>query len=286
MALRLQVACNDFAPGEQLGISGADAVFGAWEPTKAHLLVPPTGIDQPWTGAIPVPKGGDEFKLVRLRDGEVVAEPLAENRRWPSASLGSGFLLRMTFGDPKIGVEVSADYHESNARRTRKLEERQGSALQENVDKKGENAYYFAHTRKFEVPEDAKVITGPGLITGGQPVLLEAGSAMSPDAEEDRTVWLKDYSWADSKGKVKVYVPVPEGLLPADGAEEIAEVDWQPMQVDLSIKAKLRHRLKIEKLNGELKVEECSIRVEAAKNRIVLQLAKKRDTTWYNLTKK
>jgi hypothetical protein len=27
----------------------------------------------------------------------------------------------------------------------------------------GENAYYFAHNRHFEIPEDAKIISGLGL---------------------------------------------------------------------------------------------------------------------------
>lgn len=186
----------------------------------------------------------------------------------------------------RISVEVSAKHLEANARATKRLEEREGSALQSNVDQKGENAYYYAHTRKFEVPEHAKVISGPGLITGGQPVLIEAG-AMAVDASaEERTVWMKDYSWADSKGKVKVYIPVPEGLLPAEGAEELVEAEYAATQVDLTIKSKPRQRLRIEKLNAEIKVDACSTRVEVQKNRVVLQLAKKRETTWYNLTKK
>merc|ERR1711933_107798 len=97
--------------------------------------------------------------------------------------------------------------------------------------------------------------------------------------EEERTVWMKDYSWSDSKQKVKVYIPVPEGLLPADGAEDIVQAHYSATQVDLSIHSKPRQRLKIEKLNAELKVDSCSLRVEAQKNRVVLLLAKKREAT-------
>merc|ERR1719486_1411338 len=105
----------------------------------------------------------------------------------------------------KIGIEASTAQIEEQARSYRDLEKRKGSALQQDLDRKGDNAYYFAHNRKFEVPEDAKVITGPGLITGGAPVLLEVG-ADTGGKEEDKVAWLKEYSWADSGAKVKVYV--------------------------------------------------------------------------------
>merc|ERR1711974_582644 len=118
----------------------------------------------------------------------------------------------------------------------------------------------------------------------GAPVLIEAGAVTS--SEQDRTVWLKDYSWSDSTSKVKVYVPVPDGLLPQDGADGVVECEFSTSQVDLTINCKPRQKLKIEKLNGELVIDKCTTRVEAHKSRIVLQLAKKRETTWYNLTKK
>jgi len=56
--------------------------------------------------------------------------------------------------------------------------------------------------------------------------------------------------------------------------------------LDVTIMARPKQRLKIEKLNADIKPESCTTRVEAKKNRIVLQLVKKRETvTWYNLTK-
>jgi hypothetical protein len=49
------------------------------------------------------------------------------------------------------------------------------SALEHNIKSKGEFSYYYAHGRKFEKGEEqaAKVIAGPGIITGGDPVLLD-----------------------------------------------------------------------------------------------------------------
>merc|ERR1719203_1681835 len=137
----------------------------------------------------------------------------------------------MRYGEARIRVEASEAHLAANAKSTiRDIEERKGSALQEDVDCKGENAYYYAHNRKFEVPEHAKVISGPGLITGGQPVLMEVGSTLVDPSVDERTVWMKDYSWSDSKGKVKVYIPVPEGLLPEENAESIVEAAYAANQ--------------------------------------------------------
>eukprot|EP00928_Gymnodinium_smaydae_P003280 TRINITY_DN11178_c2_g1_i3.p2 TRINITY_DN11178_c2_g1~~TRINITY_DN11178_c2_g1_i3.p2 ORF type:complete len:168 (-),score=28.44 TRINITY_DN11178_c2_g1_i3:55-558(-) len=165
------------------------------------------------------------------------------------------------------------------------MEDRRGSAMESNLQTKGDNAYYYAHSRHFEVPEDAKVISGPGLITGGAPVLLEVGSGIAEAAVEERTVWLKDYSWSDSTDKVKVYVPLSEGVLPSEGATDLVESVFGQNKVDLVVKTTPRYKLTIERLHAELNTDSCSCRVEAHKSRIVLQLAKKRSTTWYNLTK-
>uniref|UniRef100_A0A7S2JD57 CBM20 domain-containing protein n=1 Tax=Zooxanthella nutricula TaxID=1333877 RepID=A0A7S2JD57_9DINO len=286
MALRLEVTyCG--APGCCVGVVGSDPALGAWDTSKVVRLSPDQDDPSKWLADLPLPSPESEFKLVTAQaDGQVQWEELPENsnRRFPARCVSAGCTLRMQFGEPRMAIEASAEEIEANARATRRMEDRQGSALQANVDRKGDNAYYFAHNRHFEVPADAKVISGPGLITGGAPVLIEAGAVMG--SEQDRTVWLKDYSWSDSSGKVKVYVPVPEGLLPADGAQDVVQCEYTSTQVELTINCKPRQRLKIEKLNGELVVDKCTTRVEAHKNRIVLQLAKKRETTWYNLTKK
>jgi hypothetical protein len=54
------------------------------------------------------------------------------------------------------------------------MEGKNVSALEHNIKTKGENSYYYAHGRKFEnkEQEQGKVIEGPGIITGGEPVLL------------------------------------------------------------------------------------------------------------------
>jgi hypothetical protein len=49
------------------------------------------------------------------------------------------------------------------------------SALQANIKKKGQYSYYYAHAKREgeEVKEGIKV-EGPGIVTGGTPVLLKS----------------------------------------------------------------------------------------------------------------
>merc|ERR1712187_911997 len=77
-------------------------------------------------------------------------------------------------------------------------------ALRQNLSQKGDNAYYFAHGRHFEIPEDAKIISGPGLVTGGPPELLEKTDTLLK--ENDKVIQIKEYSWADGGAKVKIYI--------------------------------------------------------------------------------
>jgi len=282
-SIRLEVCCPDAESGDVAAVVGATPELGEWDPSRALRLKASEA--NTWTSEFPMPTSASEFKLILIRGKDAKWEPFEGNRRWPTTGLGPGTLLRMKFGEAKIGIEASAAQIEASAKNTRKLEDRIGSVLDDNVKNKGEFAYYHAHSREFEVPVDAKVISGPGLITGGAPVLLEAGGDHLDGYNEERVVWLKDYSWSDGTSKVKVYVPVAEGVLPAEGAKDAVEASYSATKVELTINGKPRHKLTIEKLNAELNVESCSTRVEVQKNRIVLQLAKKRDTAWYNLTK-
>mmetsp|Transcript_41244 Transcript_41244/g.94887 ORF Transcript_41244/g.94887 Transcript_41244/m.94887 type:complete len:286 (+) Transcript_41244:84-941(+) len=285
MSIFIEVSCET-VPGDVVVMCGAGDVLGSWEPDRGVRLATSPATYPWWRCEIPVPSSSSEFKFLKMSDLSATWEELEVNRVFPGAALHDGTTLKMVFGEPKIGVELSSAKIEAEAKKTKALSARDGSALQQNIDHKGDNAYYFAHNRKFEVPEDAKVITGPGLITGGSPTLLEIGATKVDCGESDRVQWLKDYSWSDHGAKVKVYVPLPTGCLPDESPDEAVEASYTAAAVDLMIKSKPCRKLKIEKLNAEIKPESCLTKVEAQKGRIVLHLQKKKETTWYSLTKK
>lgn len=167
--------------------------------------------------------------------------------------------------------------------------ERRDSALRQNIADKGENAYYFAHNREFVVPSDAKVVSGPGLVTGGAPTLLSAGTSSGSIGEEvgGRIEWIKDFSWADSGEKVKVYVQLPLGVLEK---EDQVTVDFRTNGLDVNARATSGsvaiYRCKIDPLSADIVPDECSFRVALGKSKVTLMLKKRRDHTWYDLKKK
>lgn len=152
------------------------------------------------------------------------------------------------------------------------------SALHQNINKKGENAYYHAHSREFEIPANAKIISGPGLVTGGSPEKLNQVDA-STEIDMEKIVWIKEYSWADADSKVKVYVPC-EGLTDSS----IVKADFDKRSVLLDIAGEPRRKLRLQRLNAEIDTEESKVRVELGKARVTLVLVKKKqDSVWRDL---
>merc|ERR1712048_260498 len=162
---------------------------------------------------------------------------------------------------------------------TRSMLEQSKTALRQNMGQKGTNAYYFAHGRHFEIPEDAKIISGPGLVTGGPPELLEKCDTLLN--QEDRVTLIKDYSWADAGAKVKIYISCEsfnEVL-----REDLVTANYGEKSLILEIASQPRRKLKLDKLKGNIKPEECKIKVEPAKSRITVVLARKSEAVWSDL---
>lgn len=176
--------------------------------------------------------------------------------------------------------------------------EKEASALHKNIaDKNG--GYYFAHSRTYEIPAHAKIITGPGLVAGGPPqrlsengtvaeaqpqaVSLAAMDVDPPPATEvvKEAIALKEYSWSDDGEKVSVYVTC-DGL-PAGATASLVTPTFTAKSFKLEIATEPARKFKLDKLSKEIKPEECKVRVNAAKSKITVTLKKKRDGTWYDL---
>jgi hypothetical protein len=153
------------------------------------------------------------------------------------------------------------------------------SALKHNQTTKGKNSYYYAHTRDFEVPEDAKVVEGPGLITGGPPVLLESGGASKPSTPP--TVPMRNYAWSEEDGTVKVSVDGADGAL---ATEENTTVDFQPdhFVCTVTLQGKVM-QLKVY-LKKNIVPDQCKLRISKGKG-IRLTLQKTEKGKWYDLVK-
>lgn len=165
------------------------------------------------------------------------------------------------------------------------------SALWHNIAEKGQNAYYFAHNRHFEVPDNAKIRSGPGLVTGGPPVKLSGQDLVNAslvDAKgNSEALPIKEYSWAESgDSKVKVYINFSqEALGDKELCEDLISTTFDDYEVTLYAETIPRRRLQLQNLNAEIVPEDCKVKIEAQKKRVTLILAKKNKKEWSDLIK-
>ncbi|KAF4659289.1 hypothetical protein FOZ61_004847 [Perkinsus olseni] len=161
---------------------------------------------------------------------------------------------------------------------------RSDSKLRKSLTEKGDKSYYYAHSRDFYVPPDAKVVTGPGLITGGQPELIARSPSPEPrNVMKKRPV--KQYSWFDDEEKVKVYTEDPQLLtaLEDDSVEAHSRFTATGFDLWADTADGWRVILSVPTLNAEIVPEECKHRVSRGK-RVSVTLKKKNvHRTWYNL---
>eukprot|EP00397_Hematodinium_sp_SG-2012_P059920 GEMP01077417.1.p1 GENE.GEMP01077417.1~~GEMP01077417.1.p1 ORF type:complete len:189 (+),score=23.07 GEMP01077417.1:85-651(+) len=154
------------------------------------------------------------------------------------------------------------------------------SALHENIEEKGAHAYYYAHNRTFEVPENAIIRSGPGIITGGMPELIAAIPKADKEAAEKPTESVKGYSWTDEKAAVKIYIDFPCELT----SETIVNMNVDKTSLQVIVESDTRkYVFVVEKLKSEVVPEECYHRVSTSKNRVTATLKKKSPFTWSEL---
>ena len=96
------------------------------------------------------------------------------------------------------------------------------NALQDNIQRKGNNAYYYAHANSSETVKNY----------GGTPQQVTTSHELPTSHLK---VKIKTYSWADGKKSVKVYVPLnficDYQLLDP----ECIKIDWTPTSLRMTL---------------------------------------------------
>ena len=161
---------------------------------------------------------------------------------------------------------------------------RADSKLFNSIDTYGTNSYYYAHNREYVVPEDAKVVEGPGIITGGAPVKLSEGGPI-PSSVIKRKI--EKYSWCDDEAKVRVYIDDPNILpLISESSETVScSFDSQSFNLEIKVSDRELYCFNASELSEEIDPLASSWRVSLGK-RVTVTLQKKNpDTKWHNLRK-
>ena len=150
------------------------------------------------------------------------------------------------------------------------------NALLGNIKKKGENSYYYAHApRQLENLEEAKVVEGEGIVTGGPPKLI-----MRHDSKAELTAVsnIRNYSWADHDTKVTVYVEFEENV-----EENKVSCSFESKKLELAyvLNNTETKRLILSRLSKNIDPEASTFRVR--KNKIIIHLKKASEGSWSKL---
>lgn len=111
------------------------------------------------------------------------------------------------------------------------------NALQDNIARKGNNAYYYAHQLKA---------SGPHWNGEDAPQLLERQASEPAKAKRAIT----RYSWLDAEAKVKIYLPFDDERASAEGA---VRLDWTETSLTVVVDVPdATHTLRIPKLYDKI----------------------------------
>jgi hypothetical protein len=141
------------------------------------------------------------------------------------------------------------------------------SALADNIDRKGRNAYYYAHAHKAD---------GPVWDQKEEPRLL---SKTTGDAVEKAAVVVAEpitnYAWGDEDMKVKIYIDLPDiGSVASDNFS----LDWTPTSFTFTIVGygDKNHKLAYGKLFDD--IDNAAFKVKP--NKVIVTLTKREDKSW------
>ena len=179
--------------------------------------------------------------------------------------------------------------NESQPNKISEEEKEKMCALEYDIKNKGENAYYYAHKSRFENKNNdpnAKTITGPGIITGGDPVLLHTEQKVVENVKKPKSI--STYQFYDDDKFAVVKIELPED---AQGVTEEGLVsDFQKRSFNLTIKTPEgeTYIFKVTKLYLAIDPKKSTIKIVKAKSgkkSIKINFAKVEiDEEWSKLT--
>ena len=146
-------------------------------------------------------------------------------------------------------------------------EKKKMCALEYDIKNKGENSYYYAHKSRFEnknIDPNAKTITGPGIITGGVPVLLATEQKVVENVKKPKSI--STYQFYDDDKTAVVKIELPED---AQGVtEEGINADFQKRAFNLTIKTPEgeTYIFKVSKLYLAIDPEKSTVKIVKAKS--------------------
>ena len=160
------------------------------------------------------------------------------------------------------------------------------SALEYDIKNKGENSYYYAHKNRFEeqnIDPNAKTISGPGIITGGDPILLQTEKRTIEKVKEPKNI--SKYIFYDDDKFAVVKIDLPKDA--EDIEDENLEFDFQKKSFNLKIKLPNgdKYIFKVTKLYLAIDPEKSSVKLLKNKKMIKVNFAKVEiDEEWSKLT--
>ena len=162
------------------------------------------------------------------------------------------------------------------------------SKLRDSIKTYGSNSYYYAHSKKIEIPSDAIRTEGDGLVTGGMPVLLATGTPLAhhDSALNNLHKRLHGYAWGDDGELVKIYIEDPAWLEDAHANKGLIETDFGVRSVSIKVTNTegVVTLFSIDKLDEDVDPSGCYFRLSA--KRFTITLKKTKPTkTWYSLRK-
>jgi len=142
------------------------------------------------------------------------------------------------------------------------------SALRDNIARKGNNSYYYAHGHKVD---------GPVWDGNAEPRLLSV-DASPPESTPTSVVAISEYSWLDEKKCVKIYVEWPG----ADALDDACiSCSGQGDSFEFIVTTDKDYKLALASLNDS--IAEATYKKKPSK--FIISLVKAEERSWFSLKK-